>query len=220
MLRAAELRDVWMPVSPAPGEARSHELWTELHGRMRAFVGRRIADPDAADDVAQDVLLRLHRHLEQLRDHDRLDALAYAIARNAITDHYRAAARRRDRAGGEPPPLDAARTDDDPSAEFRAGLAACLAPLVDRLDERQREALLLTDLGELTQAEAAARLGLSVPGMKSRVQRARAALARQLSSCCAVRLDAARQIGEVEKVGPCACSGSPEPDAEAVRGSA
>ena len=75
----------------------SHELWADVHGRLRAFVGRRVTDPHTADDLAQDVLLRLHRNLGQLRDDQRLDAFAYAIARNAITDHYRAQARRRRR---------------------------------------------------------------------------------------------------------------------------
>src|SRR5687767_6153806 len=68
------------------------QLWTELHSRLRAFVGRRIRDPYAADDVAQDVLLRLHRSLGELRVEDRLDAFAYRVARNAIIDHYRASA--------------------------------------------------------------------------------------------------------------------------------
>ena len=78
-----------MPVEhrTAPGR-----LWADLHARLRGFVGRRIGDPHAADDVAQEVLLRLHRNLGELRAEDRLDAFAYRIARNAIIDHYRSRA--------------------------------------------------------------------------------------------------------------------------------
>src|SRR5829696_6373396 len=68
----------------------------DLHDRLRAFVGRRIADPHAADDVTQEVLLRLHRHLGDLRAEERLDAFAYRIARNAIIDHYRSRASARE----------------------------------------------------------------------------------------------------------------------------
>src|SRR5215212_10219125 len=67
-------------------------LATDLHAHLRGFIRKRIADPQAADDVAQEVLLRLHRSLGDLRAEDRLDAFAYRIARNAIIDHYRAGA--------------------------------------------------------------------------------------------------------------------------------
>jgi RNA polymerase sigma-70 factor, ECF subfamily len=182
-------------------------LWAELHGRMRAFIGRRISDQHAADDLAQEVLLRLHRHLPQLSAEDRLDAMAYAIARNAIVDHYRRAARTRedlvvDSDGFGP---DATAEGDDEPDTARAALARCLAPLVDRLPDRYREAIRLTDLGGLTQVEAAERLELSVPGMKSRVQRGRAQLGDLLGACCEVGLDAAGKVGEMRRVGPCAC---------------
>lgn len=190
------------------------ELWTDFHVRMRDFVGRRIADPEAAADVAQEVLLRLHRSLGELRSEDRLDAFAYRIARNAIIDHYRASASARE-APAAPFELigriDADRHgDDDPDAAGgREQLARCLEPLVERLPDPYREALMLTDLGELSQVEAARVAGLSVPGMKARVQRARAKVHTLLTECCEVALDADRQIAEVTRTGPCAC----KPDA-------
>jgi RNA polymerase sigma-70 factor, ECF subfamily len=67
-------------------------------------------------------------------------------------------------------------------------------------------AVLPTDLGDLSQADAARRVGLSAPGMRSRVQRGRSQLREALARCCRVELDAAAQIDRVERVGPCACS--------------
>ena len=78
--------------------------------------------------------------------------------------------------------------------------------MIDQLNEPYREALLLTDLGDLSQAQAARRLSLSEPGMRSRVQRGRAHVHEALEACCAVKLDAADQISDVERHGPCACS--------------
>jgi RNA polymerase sigma-70 factor (ECF subfamily) len=183
--------------------------WAELRARLRSFVAHRAPGDSAAhDDLVQDILLRLYRGLPRLRDSERLDAFAYQVARNAIADHYRTGSREQPVA---PESLanhallsegDAA----DASGEGRAVLARCLRPLVDRLDDRYRDALLLTDLGELSQAEAARRLGLSEPGMRSRVQRGRTQLHQALASCCSVELDAASQIDRVERVGPCACS--------------
>jgi RNA polymerase sigma-70 factor (ECF subfamily) len=210
MLRSqAGLDGLRMPVDTR--RAPRVELFTGLHERLRGFVGRRIGDPDAADDVAQEVLLRLHRSLGDLRFEDRLDAFAYRIARNAIIDHYRS------RASAKETPaapdelnerIDAdGDTDEDPNeARGRQELARCLEPLVRRLPEPYRQALTLTDLGNLSQVEAARVAGLSVPGMKTRVQRARAQVHELLTACCDVALDDDRHIAEVQRTGPCACT--------------
>jgi RNA polymerase sigma-70 factor (ECF subfamily) len=70
-------------------------------------------------------------------------------------------------------------------------------PLVDSLPRTYAEALRLTDLGPHTQEDAAAHLGLSVSGMKSRVQRGRRLLEAALRGCCDVALDARGTITEV-----------------------
>ena len=185
-------------------------LWSDLHERLRGFIGRRIGDPDAADDVAQEVLLRLHRSLGDLRVEERLDAFAYRIARNAIIDHYRSRASTRE-TPAEPDDLltriDAdSDTDQDGDGDgARQELARCLAPLIRQLPEPYREALTLTDLGKLSQVEAARVVGLSVPGMKARVQRARAQVHELLTGCCHVALDDSQHITQVRRTGPCAC---------------
>lgn len=89
MLRELSATDqVRMPVA-APTQPPD-DLGSELHARLRGFAGRRVADPDAADDLAQEVVRRLHRSLGDLRAQDRLVVFAYRIARNAIIDYYRA----------------------------------------------------------------------------------------------------------------------------------
>jgi RNA polymerase sigma-70 factor (ECF subfamily) len=77
--------------------------------------------------------------------------------------------------------------------------------MVERLAEPYREAIRLTDLGDRTQAQAAATLGLSVPGMKARVQRGRAQLRELLRACCRIELDRRGQITELEPHGSGSC---------------
>lgn len=201
------VRDLRMSVTTS--DVAANVLWTDLHQRLRGFVGRRIGDPHAADDVAQEVLLRLHRSMGEVRVEDRLDAFAYRIARNAIIDHYRSRASARETpvepddlvtridAGGD--------TGQDDGDGPRQELARCLAPLIRQLPEPYREALTLTDLGKLSQVEAAEVVGLSVPGMKARVQRARTQVHELLADCCEVALDESRHISDVRRTGPCAC---------------
>jgi len=173
---------------PSAEECRCHTDAAAIAEAVHAFVARRVR-PQDADDVTQDALLRLHRSATSLKDEDALEAWMYRIARNTITDHHRRSAVR-------PDPIDPDEVATLPSIDADAGpapdvaLAACLAPLLARVPDGYRQALELTDLGDMTQEEAAAQLGLSTSGMKSRVQRGRSMLRTEVGRCCRVELDA------------------------------
>lgn len=189
-------------------------VWSELHERLRGFVARRVPDRVVVDDLAQDILLRLYTHMGRLREQERLDAWAYQVARNAIADYWRDRAARRelpfDQELSEQLASSPELESDETAAQLRSEIATCLAPMVDRLTEPYRDAIRLTDLGDRTQADAAAMLGLSVPGMKARVQRGRAQLRELLRACCQIELDRRGQISELEPHGgrPCGCNRS------------
>ena len=173
--------------------------WRELRGPLAGFIARRVADPQDAEDVLQDVMLRIHRHSDDLASADRVAAWMHRIARNAIVDHYRRRAAQRELPAGAAGDLDerAAGSLDEPTSEaLRRELAACLRPLIDRLPDKHREALIMTELEGLTQIEAARRLGISVSGAKARVQRGRAQLKALLLDCCHVELDRRGAITE------------------------
>jgi len=175
--------------------------WGELRGPLAGFIARRVANPQDAEDVLQEVMLRIHRHADELENADRIAAWVHRIARNAIVDHYRRRAARPEMPAGGPGDLDG-REDGTVGASatdaVQSELAACLRPLVDRLPEKQREALLLTEFEGLTQLEAAQRLGISLSGAKARVQRGRAQLKTLLLDCCHVELDAGGAITDYQ----------------------
>lgn len=166
--------------------------WRELRAPLAGFIARRVADPQDAEDVLQEVMLRIHRHSDELASADRIAAWVQRIARNAIVDHYRRGAARRELPAGAAGDFDERgdEPEDEPASEaLRTELAACLRPLIARLPHKHREALILTELEGLTQIEAADRLGISVSGAKARVQRGRAQLRTLLLDCCHVALD-------------------------------
>lgn len=171
-------------------ERAVESVWRDLHDPLLRFIAHRVPDRATAEDLLQEVMLRLHRHADQIRHVDSISGWIHTISRNTITDYYRAAARR------ELPVDTPIHTDepDDAAADPEPGLrreelTGCLKPLLARLSPAHREALQLTDLHGLTQAEAAARLGLSTSGMKSRVQRARDQLRDLFTDCCDIHLD-------------------------------
>ena len=79
--------------------------------------------------------------------------------------------------------------DEDPAAAV-GELAQCLRPLLGGLPPDQRRAVELIDLDGWAQSRAARSEGVSLSGMKSRVQRGRRRLADLLGQCCALTLDA------------------------------
>lgn len=165
--------------------------WRELDAELRPFVARRVRAEVDVEDIIQEVFLRMQRGLPGLRDDQRLGPWVYQIARNAIVDHRRAAARHpvKDAATGEEEPAPTPdETDDECGVEEM--LAAYVAPFVAMLPSPYREALTLTELEGLTQKDAASMLGISVSGMKSRVQRGRHMLRKVFEDCCNIALDA------------------------------
>ena len=171
-------------------------IWAEVGAEVERFVRRRISDPHHADDVVAEVMLRIHQNLGSLDDRERLTAWVYRIARNAITDHYRRSARRRDVVAAEPQSGEDLGADawlDDQAATL-SELASCIRPLVDALPGDYRRALVLTDLEGRSQVEAARLEGISVSGMKSRVQRGRRQFATLVKQCCDVVTDSRGEL--------------------------
>ncbi|HEX8211967.1 MAG TPA: RNA polymerase sigma factor SigZ [Longimicrobium sp.] len=175
----------------------TEQAWTEFRDGLHGFLLRRVGDPDVADDLLQDVFLKVHTQLAELRDPGRLHPWMYRVARNAVADHFRA---RRAAA-----PLSEALPAPERERDAVAELAPCIRALVSRLPAPDREALELTDLGDLTQAELAHRLGISASGAKSRVQRARARLKEAVVACCKVYLDTAGGVSDYAPGPNCHC---------------
>ena len=199
-----------MPMS-SPLRSEPPDADTVLHdfqSRLLAFIARRVPDRDGAEDILQEVLLRIHRHVGELENSAAVSAWIHQVARNAIADHYRRAAVRREQLSGVELDRSAPAAPESGSDENRSELAACLRPLVQCLDSPYREAITLTELEGLTQVAAAAELGISTSGMKSRVQRARVQLRDMLVSCCEIELDRRGGITSYRpRNGPCGCHG-------------
>lgn len=182
------------------------DVWRRFGAEVRSFVRRRVSDPHRADDLVADILLRVHRNMGSLDDHDRLGAWLFRIARNVIIDEYRRAADNREMLEAAPGDRLADDVGDFADADsVQRELANCLRPMLDELSPAYRRALQLTDLDGVTQVAAAEQEGITVSGMKSRVQRARKQLAEVLTRCCALTLDARGLPIDYEPQENCQC---------------
>jgi len=163
----------------------TEHVWEAFHTPLQQFIRRRVSDEATAEDVLQDVFLKIHQRVETLRDVKKLESWIYQITRNTIIDTYRSSRPTTTLEAAEVLDLPEELPDDDVVSE----LLPCVRAMVRSLPELDRQALVLTEYQGLTQKEMAERLGLSFSGAKSRVQRAREKLKQQLLECCHFELD-------------------------------
>ena len=187
----------------APTLDRPPAYWAETIERLQSFVAVRVGDRELAADIIQDVIVRSIAS-GALQRVDNPNAWLYRSARNAVIDYYRT--KRFHEPLPEPdqwPEPDLAR--NEPNQATRE-LAGCLTPLLAALPEAARDALTRVDLDGQTHQHAADELGISVSGMKSRVQRARRQLKDVLTQCCSVDLDPRGAVSDYRRRGEdCGC---------------
>lgn len=165
-------------------------IWRRYNGRLLAFIRSKVSSAEEAEDLLQEVFLRVHRGICCMQEWEVMEKLVYRIARNLIIDSYR---RKR--------PVQA--LDDELQSDYglpeleedpAARLAFSLRDTVEELPEPYRGALLATEYEGLTQARLAEREGIGLSAAKSRVQRARAKLKEALLDCCHFEFDSVGRI--------------------------
>lgn len=166
-------------------------IYEDFHSKLYHFILGRIPDPNTAEDILQDVYLKIHSNIDELRESDRLQSWIYQITRNAITDYYRRVLPQE-----ELPESLASPLEEEPDA--LAELAASVKGMLNCLPDKYREALELTELQGISQIELASKLNISVSGAKSRVQRAREKLKEAFLDCCHFEFDRLGRVIDYE----------------------
>ncbi|HSK39326.1 MAG TPA: RNA polymerase sigma factor SigZ [Arenibaculum sp.] len=174
-----------------------HDVWSRFGQSLLGFIRRRVRSAEDAEEIFQDVMLRVHRGIGNLSDAEKIQPWLYRIARNAIIDHYRAAAAR---PVSEELPDELPEPEDD-DASLNREIEGCLAPMVNQLEGKYREAVHMADFEGIAQQEVADRLGISLSGAKSRIQRGREMLRGELQRCCRLTLDGSGNVIDYEPTG-------------------
>jgi RNA polymerase sigma-70 factor (ECF subfamily) len=147
---------------------------------------RMVGDPDDADDVAQEVFLRVHRAIKSFRGSSSFTTWIYRVATNVCLDELKRRKRRpalaewseQEEAAVDPSP---AGLGDPEATALRRERQDLVQRAIRSLPEAQRAVLVLYDLQGLSYDEIAEALGASLGTVKSRLNRARVALKSKLA---------------------------------------
>ncbi len=180
---SAEQARTWM-LQVKKGDVRAFQLLYErFKGPIMSYVHSMIPDRAIAEDLTQEVFLKVYRVRETYEPHAQFSTWLWTIARNACIDQHRKASNREELA--RPQGEDSASFDLD---AFEAPLASAEAQLIEQADQarvnacieglspQQREALMLRTQSELPYEEIARIMGTSLSSVKSLIFRAKEAL--------------------------------------------
>lgn len=159
-------------------EAAMFSEWENHKIQLKNYINQQIDDSSIVDDILQDVYIKASNNLQQLKMKGSLKSWLYRITRNTIMDYYR------QRTNFEELPDEIVSEMVDPIEENHKALSSCIRPLLQELPEKYRIPLELSELEGMSQKDIALKLGLSLSGAKSRVQRGRKKLREIMLACC------------------------------------
>jgi RNA polymerase sigma-70 factor, ECF subfamily len=162
------------------GDTTAHDaLLRRSHGTVFRWALAHTGDADDAEDVAQEVLVRLVTHLDRYAGRSRFTTWLYQVTRNAARElHRRSSSRRRlgDALTRETGPAEASGAEQREETDLRDEVTV----LYRDLPPRQREIFHLADLEELTIPEIAERLAMNPVTVRVHLFRARRTLRSRL----------------------------------------
>jgi len=153
--------------------------WRRVFNIAYKFVGRH----DQAEDLTQDVFLKLFKSLDTFDRRANFQTWLISVSRNLCIDHYRSVRKERETINRDidPADLSPAAPTRSPQADLELrDRVHLLRVALDTLAPTLRTAVMLRDIQELTYQEIADRLSLPEGTVKSRINRGRTELARQI----------------------------------------
>jgi RNA polymerase sigma-70 factor (ECF subfamily) len=158
-------------------------LFRRWSGPLLRYLERMLRDLATAEELVQEVFIRVYRARERYQPEARFSTWLYRIATNLALNElrrprHRAVHRSTDEQGAAPLAADAPATEDVVDARRQGALAAAA---LGELPEKQRAALCLTAVEGLSYAEVAEALEVTEKAVKSLVHRARRSLSARLA---------------------------------------
>lgn len=176
------------------------KIWTTFSDRLRSFIYLKVKDDTLADDLLQDVFIKIHATLDQLRDKNKIQSWLYRIASNTVNDHFRKTGRFREDSFAEP-----AEPEVEESNPFLEEALEDMVKMMDQLPSEYCDVLCKTELGGMSQKEYAEQTGISLTAAKTRAFRARNMLKDMLMRCCHYQFDTYGTVIDIHPATCCCC---------------
>jgi RNA polymerase sigma-70 factor (ECF subfamily) len=177
------------------------DVYSQFHQVLLTFIKSRVNNHQDAEDILQNVFIKVTTGLEDLQRKEKLQSWIYTIARNAIIDYYRANAGKKDLLVAEEQIADS--FSDEEYNDTTKGLDCCLIGFVNQLPDEYRDIIIDVEMNGIKQKDLTSRYNLAYPTIRSRVQRGREKLKQILLECCHIQWDSRGNIIDVQSKPAC-----------------
>ena len=164
-----------------------HHIYQKYNSHLFAFIRQQIKDESTANDVLQEVFLKTMESCLKDRDIQNLKSWLFYVTRNTIIDYFRLQNK-------DIQEEDYINLNHMNSADFQQILSEDVGDMINLLPEEYALPLGWSDIDGLPQKDIADKLNISLPGAKSRIQRARKKLRDLFFECCDMEFDAQGNI--------------------------
>jgi len=171
------------------GELEFQHIYDAFRPKIHRYLAR-LTGADEADDLTQEVFIKVSRGLKGFRGESKLSSWIYRIATNAALDHLR----RPSQMATEMSSIDTEREEEPLRLQgkvsfidqqlIRKEMNACIRTVIKKLPEDYRTVIVLGELEEFKNHEIAEILQVSLDTVKIRLHRARKKLKKELENLC------------------------------------
>ncbi|HYF71131.1 MAG TPA: RNA polymerase sigma factor SigZ [Ohtaekwangia sp.] len=187
------------------------EIYTQFHQSLLAFIKGKIRSTEDAQDILQDVFIKISSNVNNLAEEEKLKGWIFTITRNTIIDYYRTNASKRK---VEVIPGIAERVFEEGDLDSTKGLDQCVHTMIKLLPKEYHDIIVDAEINGIKQKDLAEKYGMAYPSLRSRVQRGRERLKQLFYNCCHIETDSLGNVISAQSKsgchGPCNPCGSPE----------
>ncbi|MEN7546440.1 sigma-70 family RNA polymerase sigma factor [Rapidithrix thailandica] len=164
-------------------------LWEQYHLPVYYFILKKVQEEDIAQEVLQNVFLKIHEYLHQLKDEAKTEAWIFQIVRNEINNYYR-------KQSFQTRKISLWRKEEEAYTNI-----CCFDRFINRLPEIYKTPIRLVYIEGYSQIQTAQKIGISLANTKARIRRAKAILKENFSKCCKFEVNKdGKLIGEPDCV--------------------
>lgn len=175
-------------------------VYSELRVSLLTYIKSKIRSKEDAEDILQNVFIKISRNIGSLNDGKKLKSWIYSITRNAIIDYYRSQAIKRSSTLDES--IEEFLPQEDYADDTR-GLDQCLGAMIARLPVDYQTIIVASEINGISQKDLAEKYNIAYPTIRSRVQRGRERLKQLLTDCCHIEADRHGNILNSNKKSDC-----------------
>ena len=173
---------------------KTESIWQNFDRELARFICAKVKNQDVCHDILQNVYVKVIGNTERIEKANNISAYLFRIASNEVYNFYRTSPKHT-----EIELTDELLDDKEINTQQLRLADCCLRPIIEALSPIYRDALIMVELEGLSQVALAEKLGVSISGAKSRVQRAREKLKNEILKCCNYEFDKYGNILSVVK---------------------